>query len=257
MNPPKASHSPTIKTAVILAAGLGSRLKECGQETPKGFLCLGAQPIIVESLLRLRKVGIKRVIIVTGHLCAFYENLKKDFPEIETIHNPIYAKSGSLYSLMLTKDSINEDFLLLESDLIYETCGLEECLNFPQDNVILLSSPTHSGDEVYVYSEQQKLNAMSKTKSDLPGSSSGEFVGISKISQKLFQMLIEKMSPQLALNPQLHYETNGLVQVASQIAIYVHKVEGLKWAEIDDEAHFKRAHETIYPKLDRFAEMIS
>lgn len=242
--------SKTIQTAVILAAGLGSRLKERGQETPKGFLRLGAQPIIVESLLRLRKVGIKRVIIVTGHLQAFYEDLKKKFPEIETVHNPIYAESGSLYSLMLTKDNLDEDFLLLESDLIYETRGLKECLDFPEDNVILLSSPTLSGDEVYVYSQQKTLKAMSKTKSELPGASSGEFVGISKISQRLFQILIEKMESRLILNPKLHYETDGLVQMTSQTTIYVHRVEKLQWAEIDDEAHFKRAYETVYPRLD-------
>ena len=60
-------------TAVILAAGMGTRLRESHTGMPKGFLCLGEQPIVVESIARLRKAGINNILIVTGHLSEFYE----------------------------------------------------------------------------------------------------------------------------------------------------------------------------------------
>jgi len=118
-----------VKTAVILAAGRGTRLKELGKEIPKGFLQLGEKPIIVESLEKLSAAGIERVVIVTGHCAEKYEELARSgnteaeiqgqtelrgpsvtgtrssaratLPRIVTVHNDRYADSGSLYSLYL------------------------------------------------------------------------------------------------------------------------------------------------------------
>ena len=52
-----------ISIVAILAAGMGTRLGEIGQEMPKGFLRLGAQPIIAESIDRLLDCGIRRIVI--------------------------------------------------------------------------------------------------------------------------------------------------------------------------------------------------
>jgi choline kinase len=67
-------------SAVILAAGMGTRLKGIGGEAPKGFLKLGGEPIIVESLRKLERAGITRVVIVTGHLRGFYDELAASWP---------------------------------------------------------------------------------------------------------------------------------------------------------------------------------
>lgn len=91
-----------VKTAVILAAGRGTRLKELGTEIPKGFLQLGTKPIIEESIEKLFASGVERVVIVTGHIARKYEELAARFGgRIVTVHNDRYAESGSLYSLYL------------------------------------------------------------------------------------------------------------------------------------------------------------
>ena len=92
----------SIKTAIILAAGTGSRLHALGREQPKGFLRLGEQPIIVESLMRLQAVGVERVLLVTGHQAGCYQQLAADLGGlVRTLHNPLFDQSGSLYSLLL------------------------------------------------------------------------------------------------------------------------------------------------------------
>ena len=68
-------HDSLVRQAVILAAGVGVRLKERGVMMPKGCLCLGENPIIEESILRLLAVGIKQIVIVTGHLAEQFEPL--------------------------------------------------------------------------------------------------------------------------------------------------------------------------------------
>ena len=65
----------TVRTAVILAAGMGTRLGSIGREIPKGFLRCGDRPILEESIDHLTHDGVERIVIVTGHLREFYDEL--------------------------------------------------------------------------------------------------------------------------------------------------------------------------------------
>lgn len=241
-----------IQTAVILAAGMGTRLNELGRSQPKGFLKFGERTIIEESINRLTRSGIQRIIIVTGHLSEFYEKLKvkeSHSPKIITIHNPKYASSGSMYSLYCAREQIHGNFLLLESDLIYEQRALETVLDFPEDNVILLSGPTNAGDEVYVATSGKTIVAMSKDKTKLSHAIAGELVGISKISQPLFQIMLEQARIKFADSLKVDYETDALVDAAQSYPVYYTVVEDLLWSEIDDRQHLLRAKEEIYPAI--------
>ncbi|MFQ3621760.1 MAG: NTP transferase domain-containing protein, partial [Spirochaetales bacterium] len=154
-----------VKTAVILAAGRGTRLKELGLEIPKGFLKIGEKPIIEESLNKLFASGVERVIIVTGHVAEKYEELAaRSGGRILTVHNEKYADSGSLYSLYLARAKMDacpaekeEGFLLLESDLIYESRALQMLQVDPRPDIILVSGKTNSRDEVWVLTEGGNL----------------------------------------------------------------------------------------------------
>jgi len=238
-----------IKTAVIMAAGMGIRLKELGRLVPKGFIRLGAKPIIEESVEKLKGVGIERIVIVTGHLAYFYDELARTRNGlIQTVHNGRYADSGSLYSLYLAKALVRESFLLLESDLIYEARALQEALAFPKPDVVLLSGPTLSGDEVYVQTEAGKLANMSKDRRALASNVAGELVGISKISAELFAVLVQQAELLFRSSIKVDYES-GLVVSARVHPIFCHRLQDLVWAEIDDEHHLVRAKERIYPRL--------
>lgn len=238
-----------IQTAVILAAGMGVRLNEMGQSIPKGFLQFGKQPIIEESIERLQHCGIQKIIIVTGHLSEFYERLKERYSQIVTVHNPRYAESGSLYSFYCARELIDGDFLLLESDLIYEQRALESVLAFSKDNVVLLSGPTNAGDEVYVETSGDTIVAMSKNKADLGVQITGELVGISKISQSLFQNMLSQAQLMFETSLKVDYESDGLVTVAQYYPVYYTLIADLLWTEIDDKQHLLRAKEPIYPAI--------
>jgi 2-aminoethylphosphonate-pyruvate transaminase len=171
------------KTAVILAAGMGTRLGSEWRLRPKGFLSLGERPIVEESLERLRRAEIDRVLIVTGHCNEYYDEIaRRSGGMVETVHNARYQHSGSMYSLYLLKEMIHDDFLLLESDLIYEQRALTSAIKFPQDNCVLLSGLTGSSDEVFVELAAGRLVRMSKDRSEL-GKISGELVGITTLQR--------------------------------------------------------------------------
>ncbi len=238
-----------IRQAVILAAGMGTRLRGELDDRPKGFIELGERPIIVESLERLRAAGIEDVVIVTGHLAEPYAALAAESAGfVRLVHNERYADSGSMYSLYCARDAVDADFLLLESDLIYEPRALDLLLAIASPDAVLLSGPTGAGDEVWVETRAGNLVAMSKDRAAL-GGVAGELVGISKISVDLFAVMRRIAAQAFENSLQFDYETDCLVAAATEREIACPLIEDLAWAEIDDPAHLRRASEQVYPRI--------
>jgi 2-aminoethylphosphonate-pyruvate transaminase len=244
-----------MKTAVILAAGRGTRLAGHVGDYPKGFLRLGDLPIIEESINRLATAGIDDVLIVTGHCAGHYEDLARRRPGlVRTVHNARFADSGSMYSLHCARGSATGPFLLLESDLVYEPRALATLLKHPAEDAILLSGPTGAGDEVYVECRQGNLVNMSKRRDDLGTGVAGELVGISRISAALYARMCSIAEQAFARSLKYDYETDCLVAAGRERPIACPVVPDLVWGEIDDPSHLARARGTVYPEVRRRTE---
>lgn len=234
--------------AVILAAGLGSRMGGHTATRPKGFIEIGNEPIIMRSIRILSESGIGKIIIGTGHLCGFYENLARKTPCVQTVMNPDYADSGSFYTLYNMADAIDGDFLLLESDLIYEKRAVSHLSSLPEPDVILASGTTGSKDEVFIETDGRgNLVNMSKDPAEL-SRIDGELVGISKISVDSFSKMIGLFNENKSLVKKIEYET-ALIMLARTLPIAVSKIDDLAWTEIDTIEHLKRAKEIIFPRI--------
>jgi 2-aminoethylphosphonate-pyruvate transaminase len=237
-----------IKTAVILGAGIGSRLAEETQNKPKGFLVLGGLPIVEESILKLIESKIEKIIIGTGYLSEFYEELARKYPPIRCIKNNNFASNGSMATFHCLKDEIKDDFLLLESDLIYEKSGLKILLGDSHKDVILASGVTNSGDEVYIEADKNNyLVSMSKDVKNLNNIHS-ELVGISKISYETFKKMCDFFEKEFKNHPRIDYE-HALTGISKNVDIFVRKIEDFSWCEIDNKNHLKKAKSIIYPLI--------
>ncbi len=235
-----------MKTAVILAAGLGSRLKEKTALKPKGFLEVEGITLIQRSVDNLISCGIEKIYIGTGYLSEVYDEFAKQYPQIQTIKSEKYKSTSSMYTLYNMKDTLKNDFLLLESDLLYEVNALTSLIAEKQDDVILASGKTNSNDEVYIQVDtSSNLLAMSKNKGDLDDIYA-ELTGICKVSLSRYQMMCEAFENQD--NPKIDYEYI-MVQTAKKVPFYVKKIENLIWCEIDDANHLNRALTKILPKI--------
>ncbi len=96
-----------VDTAVILAAGMGTRLKGHTQEKPKGFLEIDGDSLIERSIKHLLDHGISRIVIGTGYFHEHFDELKNKFPGITTLRNVDYATTGSMYTLYVVRDLVN------------------------------------------------------------------------------------------------------------------------------------------------------
>lgn len=237
-----------IKTAVILAAGLGSRLREKTEDRPKGFLEIDNKPIIEYSILNLIEKGIEKIVIGTGYLSEVYEQLAMKYPQIQCVYNPKYASSGSMYTLFLLKEHIHEDFVLLESDLLYEKIALTTLFGIDKQDIVLSSGFTYSGDEVFIETNKNnELVNMSKNRDSL-NSVYSELVGITKLSLQSFYKMCAYAKEIFIENIIMDYEA-ALVGISKDIKLSVHKMTSLVWCEVDEEEHWKRAVEIIFPKI--------
>lgn len=227
--------------ALILAAGMGTRIREV-HEPPKGFIYLGERPIVQESICKLKLFGINDIVIVIGYNAGYYDALAQREKNIRTILNVSFDCFGSLFSLYCAKSAVTQDFLLLESDIIYEKRAIESLLKDTHTNAILVSNETHSGDEVYVESRCHQLIRMSKQKNQLSLQYiEGEFVGISKIAIADYHALIKQLEQESALLQSGHYDEQGLVAIAQKSDVFCLKIPDLLWGEIDNDIHLQRA----------------
>lgn len=259
-----------IKTAVILAAGMGSRLQEITNDMlPKGLIKVNGKSLVERSIEKLRSLGIEKVYIVTGHLNEFYDELAKENSYIQTRKNRKYKATGSMTSLAILEDELKEDFLLLESDLIYEVYGLIKVINHEKDDCVLLSGSTNSGDECYVEVRDENLYKISKNIEEIR-QVYGELVGISKISVELYKEMLKQYK---AFNNRINDYKNeesffksenkkakkydyedAIFDVAQKRKVGYLKIDNLVWGEIDDKSHLERIKTLVLPKLERIVE---
>ncbi len=236
-----------VKLAVFLAAGISKRFGQFTNGKPKGFLEIDNKSLIERSIKILLKYNIEKIIIGTGYCSKYYEKLSEKYPVV-TKQNTIYETTQSFYTLYNMQDIIDEDFLLLESDLLYQERAIIHLQNRSLNDIILASGKTNSTDEVYIETDQNMmLINMSKNKDDLKRIS-GELVGISKISVETFHKVCSLFQRDETLLKKIEYEI-ALTKLSQQNPIKVDKINDLVWTEIDNEKHFNRAVNIIYPKI--------
>ena len=248
------------KTAVILAAGLGMRLRSVIGEVPKGLLEIQGSGLLERSIQLLSSCGIAKFFVVTGFQHQILEGrLREQVSEIpiDFVHNYQYASSGSMESLATMKNQVQEDFLLLESDLIYERRALELLLESDQADTVLTSGQTNSKDEVWIYGdprspERESLETGRVRYINKQPSSQfalrGELVGISWLSAGLFEAMCDYHAANKPRTLQYHYEEN-ISDLSTEHQISYLKIPDLVWAEIDTESHYRRVLNEVCPRL--------
>jgi choline kinase len=141
-----------VGTAVILAAGSGSRLQPATHAVPKCLSEIHGVPILEQQVRCLRRWGFRRLVVVVGHL----EHRVREFLDqaetglaIDYVVNSRYRTSNNIYSLWLAEEHISEPFLLLECDLFFKEASLRHMLE-PNKVAVSMVQPWMRGTTVEV-----------------------------------------------------------------------------------------------------------
>lgn len=230
--------------AIILAAGMGKRLKNLTSDRTKCMVEVNGIPLIKRMLFQLEEINVERIIIVTGYQS---DSLKKYIKSLEIktpviyINNEIYNKTNNIYSLSLAKKYLLEkDTILLESDLIFETNLLKLLVEDPRETLALVDKYESWMDGTVV-----KLSDDDEITAFIPGK---KFV-FDDIPQYYKTVNIYKFSRQFSKsqyipfleayiktqgNNEYYEQVLNIVTFFDNCMIRAKRVQGLKWYEIDD-----------------------
>lgn len=120
-----------VRTALLLAAGTGSRLAPLTDSTPKCLVTVNEISILERLVSSLQAHNFNRLVVVIGHegeCIRDYLGTRKGEMDITYITSPLYRTTNNIYSLWLARDVIDEPFLLIESDLVFDTDMLTDML---------------------------------------------------------------------------------------------------------------------------------
>lgn len=229
-----------VRTAVILAAGDNPSFP-----CPVGLLRLNGAAVIDRILHILTQNGIERVCIVTG---AMEEQYRSYFEKrnVTLISNPRYKWTGTMESLSLAAEFVEEDFLLVESNQVFEEKAVTALMNQPVPNCVLMTVPSGSSDEAYV--ELGKDHTVFRISKDIRQMNhiDGEMLGISRITLRLFQKMLEYFRDNT--NPMLNYEY-VLESIGRLYKIQGIFLDDLAWTVIENQSLYDMARNRIYPRI--------
>lgn len=230
--------------AIILAAGMGRRLKELTRDNTKCMVEVNGVPLIDRMLRQIEKQQLSRIVIVVGYegqkLMDHIAELDVKTPVVY-VNNPIYDKTNNIYSLFLAKDFLcEEDTLLFESDLIIEDSIIDALVQDPRDTLALVDKYENWMDGTCV-----KLGDDDTIESFVPGKKfkfeeSQEYyktVNVYKFSKQFSQThyvpFLEAYSKALG-NNEYYEQVLRVITMLDEPVIKAKRLEDQLWYEIDD-----------------------
>jgi len=129
----------TETTAIILAAGRGSRLHPFTENCPKCLTELGGRSLIQNQIDTMHSVGIENIIILTGYLAEML-----GIPQTRQIHNADWANTNMVESLFCAEPFFGKDLIISYGDIIYRPDLLKSLLGSTHDISVLVDAEWQS-----------------------------------------------------------------------------------------------------------------
>ena len=160
---PPGFEEKQVRTALLLAAGTGSRLAPLTDRTAKCRILVDEISILERLVDTLRLHNFKRLVIVVGHQADSIRDflgIQAGGMKITYITSAIYKTTNNIYSLWLARQEIEEPFLLIESDLVFNSEMLKGMLQ-PDRIAVSKLQPWMNGTTVTI-NRHRKIKAFHK-----------------------------------------------------------------------------------------------
>ena len=233
---PLSNAKNRISTALLLAAGTGSRLYPLTENSPKCLTLVNEISILERLITSLNQHGFERLVVVTGHL----ENRIRKFLgnragnlSIEYVYSPSYKTTNNIYSLWMAREIINEPFLLIESDLIFDPSLLTDML-YPDRIAISRMQSCLNGSTVTI-DQFNKVEAFHNDAANHSSQTRYKTVNIYSLSLSSWYGVIEKLNQYiLAGKVNNYYEAVfGQMVVEKRLSFQAVFFDSQPWCEID------------------------
>ena len=237
--------------AVILAAGVGSRIRPLTDNCPKSLLMINGKTILEMMISHIQKCGISEIVFVLGYLQdQIKDYVKTQFPDLVAhyITNKKYKETNTGYSLLLTKDLVQDStFIKFDADVVFDIAILKNLINSEHDNCLCIDKNIHlDAEEIKVIiREENRVVKASRTVN--PEDAIGESIGIEKISPEAAHALFSELEIMMKdeQHHQEYYEAAYERIIEKDVPFHALDISGLKWTEIDTKEDFLTAESLL------------
>ncbi len=237
--------------AVILAAGVGRRLRALTQYRPKCLIEIGGRPLLYRYFDALRQHGVTRICLVVGYKQELIREAVATYPvplDVKCLVNVEFER-GSIGSLWVARRALDDDVVIMDADLLFHSALLDRLLSSPSPNVLLVDETVaQQTEECMVVAREGRVAALSK---QIPKGYDpvGEGVGFLRVAHAAVPDLLR--SVEACVNRgllDLEYE-DALEEFFRAVPVGFEKIGGLPWIEIDFPEDVERAQHDILPRL--------
>ncbi len=247
-----------VTTALLLAAGTGSRLYPLTKNAPKCLTRVNGMSILERLVVCLNKKGFKRLVVVTGHL----DNCIREFlgkraggMKIDYINSPLYKTTNNIYSLWMAREIINEPFLLVESDLVFDASLLDEML-YPDRIAVASMQPWMNGSTVTIDDYQQVKGFQTGIAGPFD-ESRYKTVNIYSFSLSSWHGISERLDQHISAGKTNNYYETVFAEMLDDgnLSLKTVSFDSKPWYEIDTIADLAEAEELL--SADKNKKMVS
>ena len=229
--------------ALILAAGLGTRLAPITNDRPKSMVPVNGKPILVKQIENLLNNGITDITIITGYRSEVIEDLvANNYPMIKIIKSEDYQNTNNMYSAYLARNVLkDEDFLMMNADVYYDEEIISELLDEKYENAIVTDIGSYNDESMKVIFDGSRITAISKqiTKEEALGNS----IDVYKFSKEAGQAFFEKCKEYIEEKQELKmWSEVALNAILDEVAFVPCPLKG-RWVEIDNHDDLRLAEE--------------
>lgn len=229
--------------AVILAAGLGSRLRPITNEMPKCMVSVNGIRIIDKQISNLVKNGVKDIYVVDGYKAEVLgSHLKEKYPFITIVSNPRYDETNNMYSLYLTAQYVkNDEFMLMNSDVYYDANIIEGMLEGENCSKIACDKNQFLEESMKITLDGDKINHISKNISEEDHFAVS--IDVYRISSEDSKVLLAEVEDTILVKKDENSWTEvALDNIFDKTNFHPYVING-RWFEIDNHDDLHQAEE--------------
>lgn len=241
--------SDPVRTAVLLAAGTGSRLQPLTHDAPKCLTEIHGVPILDQQVRCLEDWGFERLVVVLGHMEECIREFLEQRPcdlRIDYITSSRYRTTNNIYSLWIARELVREPFLLLESDLFFDTPLLGPMLR-PDSIAVSTIQPWMTGSTVEL-DQQRRVISMDVGADARRNNLSLKTVNIYSLSADTWRHVSERLDRHITAGNVGDYYETVFAEMIGEGTLSLRPVlfDDERWYEVDTLADLQEAERIFH-----------